>query len=281
MTGFPYKIMLAHFIDSKSFQCGYFKDRKSLFEEYLLEDISQAEFEYLLSHGMRHFGDYYFRPRCLDCYQCIPIRLRVKDFKITRSQKRAFKSCQGLKIKIGSPHYTDEKFDLYINHKKKFHPLQDDVDDEQNFRLSFYVNTVFGIEFEYYLDERLVGVALGDHTENTFSAIYTFYDTSASKLSLGTFSILKQLEFCRQKGVKFYYLGYYIGGNQSLKYKAGFRPNEIYIDNSWRPFRNAGGDYLIPRNNVLWRNTDFLVKAAANHHDERAKAPERKGSLFL
>ena len=54
--------MLAHFIDSKSFQCGYFKDRKSLFEEYLLEDISEVEFEYLLSHGMRHFGGLLFSP---------------------------------------------------------------------------------------------------------------------------------------------------------------------------------------------------------------------------
>ena len=53
-------IMLAHFIDSRSFQCGYFQDRQSLFEEYLLEDVSEVEFEYLLAHGMRHFGDYYF-----------------------------------------------------------------------------------------------------------------------------------------------------------------------------------------------------------------------------
>ena len=273
--------MLAHFIESKSFQCGYFKDRKSLFEEYLLEDISEVEFEYLLAHGMRHFGDYYFRPRCLDCYQCIPIRVRVGDFKITRSQKRALKSCQVLKVKVGSPRYTDEKFNLYINHKKKFHPLQDDVEDEQNFRLSFYVNTAFGIEFEYYMDERLIGVALGDHTTNTFSAIYTFYDVNASKLSLGTFSVLKQLEFCQQQAVKFYYLGYYIRDNQSLNYKAGFRPNEVYIDHSWRPFRNAGGDYLIPANNVLWRNTDFLVKAATNHHEEKIEAPQVKGNLFL
>ena len=52
--------MLAHFIESKPFQCGYFKDQKSLFEEYLLEDMSEVEFEYLLAHGMRHFGDTIF-----------------------------------------------------------------------------------------------------------------------------------------------------------------------------------------------------------------------------
>jgi len=81
--------MLAHFIDSKPFQCGYFKDRKSLFEEYLLEDISEVEFEYLLAHGMRHFGEYYFRPRCHNCHDCVPIRLRTGDYYMTRSQKRS------------------------------------------------------------------------------------------------------------------------------------------------------------------------------------------------
>ena len=273
--------MLAHFIESKSFQCGYFKDQKSLFEEYLLEDISEVEFEYLLAHGMRHFGDYYFRPRCLDCYRCIPIRVRTEDFKMTRRQERALKSCHRVMVKIGAPRYADDKFDLYIGHKKKFCALQDDVEDEQNFRLSFYVNTTFGVEFEYYIDEKLVGIALGDHTSNTFSAIYTFYDTSDSKLSLGTFSILKQLEFCRQRGVKFFYLGYYIGDNQSLKYKGDFRPNEIYIDHSWRPFRNAKGEYLIPKNNVLWRNTDFLIQAKADQSEEKVEVPKVKENLFF
>ncbi len=109
--------MLAHFVDSKSFQCGYFKDRNSLFEEYLLEDISEVEFEYLLAHGMRHFGDYYFRPRCLDCYKCIPIRVQVDEFQIARSQKRALKSCENLEVRIGAPRYAEEKFNLYIRHK--------------------------------------------------------------------------------------------------------------------------------------------------------------------
>lgn len=277
----PRIAMLAHFIDSKSFQCGYFKDRKSLFEEYLLEDISEVEFEYLLAHGMRHFGDYYFRPRCLDCYKCIPIRARVDEFQITRSQKRAFKACEDLEIKIGSPHYTDEKFNLYINHKERFQPLQDDVEDEQNFRLSFYVSTAFGIEFEYYLDGKLVGVALGDHTKNAFSAIYTFYDLADSKRSLGTFSIIKQLQFCSERGVKFFYLGYYIGENKSLNYKAGFRPNEVYIDHSWRPFRNSAGDFLIPENNLQWRNADFLVKPASDGRKELIEAPLAKENPFL
>tara|TARA_B100001123_G_scaffold441474_1_gene582736 strand:+ start:399 stop:1181 length:783 start_codon:yes stop_codon:yes gene_type:complete len=256
--------MLAHFIESRSFQCGYFKDRKSLFEEYLLEDVSEVEFEYLLAHGMRHFGDYFFRPRCQDCYQCIPIRVRTDEFKPTRNQKRALVSCKDVEVRIGDPKYKEEKFRLYLAHKKRFLSLQDDVEDEQNFRLSFYVNTPFGIEFEYYLDGKLLGVALGDKTSRSFSAIYTFYQVPDKKMSLGTFSVLKQMEYALQNRVKFFYLGYYIADNASLVYKASFKPNEVYLEREWRPFRNVEGDVLISEDKLQWVNSDQLVKAASH-----------------
>ncbi len=253
--------MLAHFIDSKSFQCGYFQDRQSLFEEYLLEDISEMEFEYLLSHGMRHFGDYYFRPRCKVCFDCIPIRVRTQEFQMNRSQKRALKACRNIKMKVGLPRYSEDKFALYLKHKKRFKPLQDDVEDEQNFRLSFYVQTSFGIEFEYYIGNELVGVALGDITSKSFSAIYTFYDSPDPKMSLGTYSILNQIDYATKRGINFFYLGYFIAENQSLRYKSNFRPNEVYIENEWRPFYNAKGECLVSADKLNWKNSDFLVKA--------------------
>jgi arginine-tRNA-protein transferase len=141
--------------------------------------------------------------------------------------------------------------------------LQDDVEDKQNFRLSFYVNTPFGIEFEYYLDGKLLGVALADKTSQSFSAIYTFYQVPDNKMSLGTFSVLKQMEYALQNRIKYFYLGYYIAENSSLVYKARFRPNEVYLDREWRPFRNAEGDFLVPQDKLQWKNTDHLVKASS------------------
>ena len=187
--------MLAHFIDSKTFQCGYFKDRQSLFEEYLLEDISEVEFEYLLANGMRHFGEYFFRPRCINCHECVPIRLRPEEFRPSRSQKRALKSCEDIRIHVDEPRFSEEKFKLYLEHKERFPSLQDDVEDIENFRLSFYEKVPFGEEFEYYWNGRLVGAALADWTSHSFSAIYTFYDPPHPKMSLGTFSLTRQIQF--------------------------------------------------------------------------------------
>ena len=256
--------MLAHFIDSKPFQCGYFNDRHSLFEEYLLEDLSEVEFEYLLSHGMRHFGEYFFRPNCGTCQACVPIRVRSFDFKPNRSQKRAVDACRDTEMKVGPPRYSMKKFQLYLDHKTRFKSLQDDVEDIQNFKLSFYGKSPFGIEFEYYLGGELVGAALADVTRKTFSAIYTFYQPElVARMPIGNFSVIKQIEFSRNRGIPFTYLGYYINKNASLAYKANFRPCELYIDHEWRPFRNGEGDFLIPENRIYWQNTDTLVKATS------------------
>jgi leucyl-tRNA---protein transferase len=84
-----------------------------------------------------------------------------------------------------------------------------------------------------------------------------------NKMSLGTFSVLKQIEFALKNRIKYFYLGYYIADNSSLVYKARFRPNEIYIDREWRPFRNAEGDVLIPEDKLQWKNFDQLVKATS------------------
>ena len=83
-------------------------------------------------------------------------------------------------------------------------------------------------------------------------------------MSLGTFSVLKQIEYALQYRIKNFYLGYYIAENASLVYKARFRPNEVYMDGEWRPFRNAEGDFLIPADKLQWKNFDQLVKATTH-----------------
>ncbi|MFQ5717630.1 MAG: arginyltransferase [Nitrospinales bacterium] len=252
--------MLVHFIDSKPFQCGYLNDQQSFFEEYILEDVSEQEFDYLLAHGMRHFGDYFFRPRCVGCHACVPIRVRPEEFRISRGQKRVLGACRSVRVKVGAPRFTEEKFRLYLKHKKRFPSLQQDVEDLENFKLSFYDESSFGIEFEYYDGRKLIGAALADFTKQALSAVYTFYDALDSRMSLGTFSILKQLEFSKERGVKYFYLGYFMLRNQSLRYKAAFKPNEVYIGGKWIPYRIPKLGALIPEEMLQWKNAESLVK---------------------
>ena len=126
--------------------------------------------------------------------------------------------------------------------------------------MSFYKKTPFGLEFEYYWNGKLVGVALADWTTRTFSAIYTFYIAPKAKMSLGTFSLVRQIQYALKYGIPYFYLGYFILNNQSLSYKSGFRPNEVLIDQDWVPYTNVSGESLLPEKSLAWKNNEALVK---------------------
>jgi arginine-tRNA-protein transferase len=65
-----------------------------------------------------------------------------------------------------------------------------------------------------------------------------YFDPGFSDRSLGTFSVLWEVEFCRSEGLPYYYLGYYVAGSGKMAYKSRFRPNEILVgDDRWVVFR--------------------------------------------
>ncbi len=91
-------------------------------------------------------------------------------------------------------------------------------------------------ELRYYLREELVGVAITDASDEGLSAVYCYYDPEHAALSIGTYSILKQLELCRERGLPYLYLGLYIADNSHMAYKAQFLPHERLLDGSWKRF---------------------------------------------
>jgi len=76
-------------------------------------------------------------------------------------------------------------------------------------------------------DGRLLGVALIDILPESISAVYCYYDPDLRQRGLGVFSVLQQLLLAKARGIGNLYLGYWVEGNQSMHYKARYRPHEI------------------------------------------------------
>ncbi len=85
----------------------------------------------------------------------------------------------------------------------------------------------FAREFLYFDRDRLIGVALADVVSEALSSIYFFHDPEWRSRALGVFSILQQLQFARDHGLRRQYLGYWISECQSMSYKSQYRPHEI------------------------------------------------------
>ena len=81
----------------------------------------------------------------------------------------------------------------------------------------------------FSIEGKTIGIGFLDIGETSLSSIYFFFDTDYNKLSLGIYSALKEIEYAKNIGLKYYYLGYYIKELSSMNYKSQFKPYE-YLD---------------------------------------------------
>lgn len=218
------------------FPCPYIPGLTACYEAFWTEEIAPHERQDLLEAGYRSFGRYWFHPRCEGCNRCIPIRIPVESFQPTKSQRRSARECKDVVVKVGEPEYTREKYEIYSDHLKRFDHAEDRHETDA-FRMSFYDPIVPALEFCYYLDDELIAFGSVQEVPDALSSVYFCYRLAYSKLSLGTYSALKEIEVARELGKKHVYLGYYIEDNHFMSYKARYRPNEIHDGDRWVPFR--------------------------------------------
>jgi len=79
-----------------------------------------------------------------------------------------------------------------------------------------------------------VAVAICDRGKLALSAVYCYYDVAFSRLSPGVFSILTQIQLCRDWHMRYVYLGYYVAGSPHMSYKAQYQPHERIVSGRWR-----------------------------------------------
>ncbi len=91
-------------------------------------------------------------------------------------------------------------------------------------------------ELSIAIGDRLVGISIMDVGRQSTSAVYTHFAPEASRYSLGTFAILKQVQWARRSSRRFVYLGMYVAANRHLNYKARFMPQQRLHDGRWIDF---------------------------------------------
>ena len=201
--------------------------------------LERDELAARLRAGDRRQGLLLYRPDCPSCSACQAIRLDTTTFEPTRSQRRAFvKGERLLTTTLRPPTATAEKVDLYNRHKQERGLIAgEDLLDFASYREFLVESCVDTLEMEYRLGDQLVAVALADRATDGLSAVYTYFDPTFSSLSLGTYSIMKQLSLCQDWGLRFLYLGLYVEGSPPMEYKTRYRPHERRVSGEWQVFR--------------------------------------------
>jgi len=194
-----------------------------------------ATYSQLLAQGFRRSGPYLYRPECLGCRACVPLRVPVQEFAADRGQQRTWKRNQDLDVSVAAAEFKPEHFDLYCRYLAWKHPGggMDDSSpaDYANFLMTHAGRTLLA---EFRSKGQLVAVAVLDTPDNALSAVYTFYAPDWPQRSLGTFAILWEIAEAKRRDLQWLYLGYWVAASPKMAYKNRFLPHELLIENAWR-----------------------------------------------
>lgn len=244
--------------------CGYFDGRKTsqlvtmtswLKDFYGKEFPEKQYYSYLLENGSRRYSPVFYLQNCKECKECTPIRISVADFKPSKSQRHVWRKNQDLRVKVitHDVKQTPEKaflfreYDAYHNGLKKvYEKLTIDEALEQLKQMNSGYEGIWNME--YYLGERLIAVGIIDYTENSegkidaLSSNYFYYDVSPDilKRSIGVFSVLMEIDLCKQLEVPYYYLGLYLPNCRKMNYKAKYVPFELFQNGEWVKYEKEG-----------------------------------------
>lgn len=210
-------------------------------EEFYTPQVSPQQLDALLASGWRHFGEQFFRYN-INFYngelrRVLPLRVRLADFEISKSQRRVMKRNQDLQIVFRPIEITPEKEDLFERHKQRFnHAVPDSLYDF----LSSEPASVpcEALEVGVYENEKLLAASFFDVGAKSVSAVYAMFDPLKFSRSLGIFTMLLTIEHAVENGKTFYYPGYAYQGKSFYDYKKRFSALEEYDWNgSWKKYR--------------------------------------------
>ena len=192
--------------------------------------------------GFRRSQGVAYRPSCLDCGECVSVRVLASEFEPSVTQRKLMKRHADLEVTACRAWSTQEQYDLMRRYLDSRHPEggmagMDDVD----FADMVEHSAVDTLVVEYREPSRggrlgkLVGACITDRQGDGLSMIYSFFaPEDEGRAGLGTFIILDHIERAALAGLDHVYLGYWVRGSKRMEYKARFQPMERLGPAGWR-----------------------------------------------
>lgn len=226
------------FHTTELYPCSYLPSRLARSQVAVPDHLIDAPtYAQLIKTGFRRSGSFVYRPNCEQCEACVPVRVIVDQFLPNRTQRRIWKRYQHLVTTQHRLHYHPDHYRLYRRYQVRRHAHNgmdyDSRDQYCNFLLQSNVDSRL---ITFHENDQLRMISIIDQLPDGLSSVYTFFDPDVPNASFGTFNILWQIMQCQMRKLPYLYLGYWIGENRKMSYKANFQPLQSLVNGHWQTF---------------------------------------------
>lgn len=213
-----------------------------LVQYYYPFSLSPSRLDRYLAAGWFRNSIMLFRSRLLcmegDLFNVVNIRLPLTNFELSKSNRKLLKrNKKKFSYRINRASIDFDKERLYESHKPRFKGFI--YNDLHQFLYSDTISSVFHTYEIEIRDEtgKLVALSYFDKGQNSIASLIGIYDPAYAKYSLGTFTMLLELEYALSLDYKFYYPGYIFDKPSVFDYKLKLGEFEYYDwRGKWKPY---------------------------------------------
>jgi arginyl-tRNA--protein-N-Asp/Glu arginylyltransferase len=213
-----------------------------LVQYYYPFSLSPSRLDRYLSAGWFRNSIMLFRSRLLcmegDLFNVVNIRLPLQDYTLSKANRKLLRKNKELfTYSINRASINVEKERLYEAHKPRFKGFI--YNDLHQFLYSDTISSVFHT-YEIEVKDangKLVALSYFDKGQQSMASLLGIYDPEYSKYSLGTFTMLLEMEYALKMDFKFYYPGYIFDKPSVFDYKLRLGNYEYYDwRGKWKPY---------------------------------------------
>ncbi|HEX5168122.1 MAG TPA: arginyl-tRNA--protein arginylyltransferase [Cyclobacteriaceae bacterium] len=184
--------------------------------------LSPEELDRYLAQGWFRMGQTIFTTSFLNFkgrfYDAVWLRIHLDKFDGDTTQERLIKKNEAFRVIAQPMVFTVEKEELFMRYRES-------VSFEASPSLSHLLygksneNIFQTYELEVYDNNQLIAVGVFDLGKESAAGITSFYDPAYKRFSLGKYLIYLKINYCKVKGLKYFYPGYFVPGYSPFDYK--------------------------------------------------------------
>ncbi len=186
------------------------------------ESLEPQALDDYLERGWFRMGQTIFTTNWLNFkdtfYSAIWLRVDLSSYVPDNTQRKLMQRNSKFRTEIRPATITIEKELLYLRYKQSV-PFEASVSLQTLLLGTSDTNIFDTYEVDLYDDNNLIAVGFFDLGKDTAMGISSIYDPGYKKYSLGKHLIYSKMAFCKERGIKYFYPGYFVPGYRAFDYK--------------------------------------------------------------